>query len=66
MAIAEQAPHISYDKEKYRDILLEAAETVLGYFGFDRSMYGNPPKNKKKWWQRLNEEKLKDRNIETA
>jgi hypothetical protein len=23
-----------YDKEKYRDMLLEAAETVLGYFGW--------------------------------
>src|SRR5438552_8202086 len=23
----------NYDKEKYRDMLLEAAETVLGYFG---------------------------------
>src|SRR5207302_4183762 len=24
----------NYDKEKYRDLLLEATETVLGYFGF--------------------------------
>ena len=24
-----------YDKEKYCDLLLDAAETVLGYFGFD-------------------------------
>jgi hypothetical protein len=30
-----------YDKEKYREMLLEAAETVLGYFGFDRSVYRN-------------------------
>jgi len=29
-----------YDKEKYCDMLLEAAETVLGYFGFDRTAYG--------------------------
>jgi DNA polymerase elongation subunit (family B) len=29
----------SYDKEKYRDLLLDAAETVLGYFGFDASIY---------------------------
>ena len=29
----------SYDKEKYRDLLLDAAETVLGYFGFDGSVY---------------------------
>jgi hypothetical protein len=26
-----------YDKEKYREMLLDAAETVLGYFGFDRT-----------------------------
>ena len=30
-----------YDKEKYRDMLLEAAETILGYFGFDRTVYGD-------------------------
>jgi hypothetical protein len=24
-------------KEKYRDMLLEAAETILGYFGFHRT-----------------------------
>ena len=29
----------SYDKEKYRDLLLDAAEIVLGYFGFDGSVY---------------------------
>jgi hypothetical protein len=26
----------SYDKEKYREMILDAAETVLGTFGFDR------------------------------
>ena len=31
----------SYDKEKYREMILDAAETVLGYFGFDMSVYGN-------------------------
>ena len=30
-----------YDKEKYREMLLEAAETILGYFGFDRTVYGD-------------------------
>jgi DNA polymerase I len=29
----------SYDKEKYRDLLLDATETVLGFFGFDASVY---------------------------
>jgi hypothetical protein len=27
--------NILYDKEKYLQLLLHAAETVLGYFGFD-------------------------------
>lgn len=31
----------NYDKEKYREMILDAAETVLGYFGFDRSIYGH-------------------------
>jgi hypothetical protein len=26
--------------EKYREMLLEAAETVLGYLGFDRTLFG--------------------------
>jgi len=29
-----------YDNEKYCEMLLEAAETLLGYFGFDRTAYG--------------------------
>ena len=31
---------VNYDKEKYKEMLLDAAETVLAYFGFDRSVYG--------------------------
>jgi DNA polymerase elongation subunit (family B) len=30
-----------YDREKYKEMILDAAETVLGYFGFDRSAYSN-------------------------
>jgi hypothetical protein len=33
-----------YDKEKYREMLLEAAESILGYFGFDRTSYGTGEK----------------------
>ena len=29
----------NYDKEKYREMILDAAETVLGIFGFDRTVY---------------------------
>jgi DNA polymerase elongation subunit (family B) len=55
----------SYDKEKYRDLLLDAAETVLGYFGFDGSVYKSENKGirsskQKKWWEELREERIKD------
>ena len=64
-ALVRETQHIDYDKEKYRDMLLEAAETVLGYFGFDRTAFGDAPKKRMKWWQQFNEEKLKDRDTET-
>jgi DNA polymerase elongation subunit (family B) len=54
---------INYDKEKYRQMILDAAETVLGYFGFDRAVYGNPRNNgkkKMKWYQELHDERTKD------
>ena len=51
--------------EKYREMLLEAAETVLGYFGFDRTAFGDPPKKRMKWWQPLREERTRDRDTET-
>jgi hypothetical protein len=54
-----------YDKEKYREMLLEAAETVLGYFGFDRTIYGDVGRNKnRKWWYELRQERRKDIEIE--
>ncbi len=65
MSFVEHEPYISYDKEKYRDILLEAAETVLGYFGFDRTVFGAAPEKNKKWWHLINDEKLMDRDTET-
>jgi hypothetical protein len=39
---------LNYDKEKYREMILDAAETVLGDFGFDRTVYENPKNNRKK------------------
>jgi hypothetical protein len=53
---------LNYDKDKYREMILDAAETVLGYFGFDRSVYENPRNNrkKKKWYEELQEERTKD------
>jgi hypothetical protein len=53
-----------YDKEKYREMILDAAETVLGYFGFDRTVYENPTRNgrkkKNKWYDELQQERTKD------
>ena len=48
-ALVGQTQHIDYDKEKYRDMVLEAAETVLSIFGFDTTAYGDAPKKYKKW-----------------
>jgi hypothetical protein len=44
-------------------MILDAAETVLGYFGFDRSVYGNKKvtaARKWRWLQELNQEREKD------
>jgi DNA polymerase elongation subunit (family B) len=50
-----------YDKEKYREMLLEAAETVLGYFDFDTTVYGNSIRKKnRKWRYGIREDRQKD------
>jgi hypothetical protein len=36
----------SYDKEKYKEMILDAAETVLGYFGFNRTAFSNIKKGR--------------------
>ena len=44
-------------------MILDAAETVLGYFGFNRTVYENPRNNRKKkrkWYKELHEERTKD------
>jgi hypothetical protein len=52
---------LNYDKEKYREMILDAAETVLGTFGFDRTVYGDSKKRRGKWWwQELIHEREKD------
>jgi DNA polymerase elongation subunit (family B) len=65
-------PLLEYDKEKYREMIFDAAETVLGIFGFGRTAYydgGNFSSNKKnrgrqrrknKWYEELREERMKD------
>jgi DNA polymerase elongation subunit (family B) len=49
----------NYDKGKYREMLLGAAETVLGHFGFDRTVFADRKKNRK-WWYELRQERRKD------
>jgi hypothetical protein len=42
-------------------MVLDAAETVLGFFGFDRTLYGNYKKKKgRKWYEELREERTRD------
>jgi DNA polymerase elongation subunit (family B) len=58
---------INYDKEKYREMLLDAAETVLAYFGFDRTVYGNKKNigtRKWRWLNELKQEREKDIGVE--
>ncbi|MDQ3902782.1 MAG: hypothetical protein M3247_03885, partial [Thermoproteota archaeon] len=55
-----------YDKEKYKEIILDAAETVLGFVGFDRTTYSSNLKRynrRKKWYEELREQRARD--IET-
>jgi DNA polymerase elongation subunit (family B) len=55
-----------YDKEKYKEMLIDAAETVLGFFGFDRTIYGNPKtKRKWRWYEELREQRETDIRTET-
>jgi hypothetical protein len=58
-----------YDKEKYKEMVLDAAETVLGFFGFDRTVYGNLKRNnerrkKWRWYEELKERRVRDIQIE--
>ena len=50
----------SYDKEKYKQMILDAAETVLGFFGFDGTVYSNIKKARKKWYEELREQRTRE------
>ena len=49
---------LDYDKEKYKEMLLDASETVLGIFGFDRTLFGKS--KDKKWWMQLRRNRMSD------
>jgi hypothetical protein len=59
----QQQFHVPQYDKKYKEMVFDAAETVLGYFGFDRSVYGNIKKGGKKWFEELGEHQTRD--IET-
>ena len=62
--ISKEKEH-DYDREKYREMLLEAAETVLGYFGFDTTVcVDSIRKRNRKWWYEIRQERRKDIEIE--
>ncbi len=63
-----ESEKLDYDKEKYREMILDAAETVLGYFGFDRTIYGikkSTATRKWRWLEELRQEREKDIKVET-
>jgi hypothetical protein len=48
-------------------LVLDAAETVLGYFGFNRNAYGSKKEisRRKRWWlEELRQEREKDIRVE--
>ena len=53
-----------YDKEKYLEMLLDSAESVLSIFGFNRSIFGFDKKKSRQWWYEIYQQR--EREIETA
>jgi DNA polymerase elongation subunit (family B) len=53
-----------YDKEKYLEMLLDSAESILSIFGFNRSLFGFDKKKTRHWWDELYKQRESD--IETA
>ena len=62
----EENGDVNYNEEKYRNMLLQAPETMLWIFGFDRTAYGDAPEKNKKWWPHLNENRLRDWDMLTS
>ena len=65
---SQAEPLSQYDKEKYKEMILDAAETILGLFGFHRTVYSSNAKKKKgrrKWYVELREERTRDIQTET-
>jgi hypothetical protein len=68
-SISQGSVGLGYDKEKYKDMILDAAETVLSYFGFNRTIYGTKKivgPRKWRWLRELRQERECDIKIETS
>jgi hypothetical protein len=53
----------NYDRKKYLEMMLDAAEAVLVVFGFNRSIFGFDKKFKH-WWDEIYQQREKD--VESA
>lgn len=54
---------ISIDREKYKEMILDTAET-LGFIGFNRTAYSNGKNGRSKKWYELNEQRTRDMQAE--
>lgn len=54
--------NFNFNKEKYHDMLLDAAETILSTFGFSREAYGIPTTSSS-WLTELRKETKKEREL---
>ena len=63
MALRIRLRALNYDKEKYREMIFDGAEAVLGTFGFGKTVYSDSKKKNGKRWQKLIQERRRD--IET-
>ncbi len=53
-------------KKSVEKCCLKRQKQFLGFFGFDRSMYGDPAKKKnRKWWHTVREDRSRDIENET-
>jgi hypothetical protein len=50
----------NYDKEKYLEMLLDAAEAVLSVFGFNRSLFSFEKKKAYHWWNEIYQQRESD------
>jgi hypothetical protein len=63
VALEEVGTGINIDREKYRELLQDAAETILSPFGFSRAAYGLPV-HTRSWIQEIWNERKKERQME--